>query len=166
MSIAILVVYVVLATVLLWLLDRDPGQAVVQAVLLCAVALVVARVTTVAGARANRKAVAEGRLEVAVRSPDGYPGLSSGWRRAEIRPSGGSIRITPFAGPSAAPFTVTATGLTDTGQTPGWRELFAGPVRGPATILQVADDLGTVQIAVPEAHRSWLLDAVDGRPAA
>lgn len=154
------VCYVSVVTTVLWLLGRGVGSALATAagggVTWLVVMLVLARLT---GLR-NRIAAGSGDVDVLVRSPDGHPRLSQGWRRAEVAPAAGQMRFFPLAGRSVAPFTVATHGLEEVEEDPRrWRDLLSG-LDGDLRFLRVADGERTIEIAVQPERLPGLLDAV------
>jgi hypothetical protein len=157
--------YLVVATTVLRLQGRDLGDALLMALVHCAMWSVVVVVGVRLSARKARAAIAQGYIDVFVRSPDGQPLLSRRWCRAEVRPSGGALRITPLVGPSVAPFTVDAGRVEEFEDPRRFRDVVTGPI-GDNTFLRIAEDEGTIEIAVRTEHVSWLMEAVgpDGSP--
>lgn len=157
-SVAVLVLgWAVLVAGMAWLRERDLGSAVKIAFVCVAVGAVVAWIGSRAVEGHTRRTASEGFLEVAVRTPDGHPRLGRRWWPAEIRLDP-DVRISPLAGPSAAPFVISPTAArvsNDDGSRMRW---LPGPLIGATTLVQVVDPDGTVEIAVPSTHVRWLLE--------
>jgi hypothetical protein len=152
--------YLVAATTVLWLQDRDLGDALLKALVYCALWSAAVVIGVRLSARKARASITQGYSEVAVRSPDGHPSLSRRWRRAEIRPTGGALRLAPLAGPSLAPFTVAVGRIEEFADPTRWRDVLTGPV-GDYRFLRIATDRGTIEIAVRAEHLPWLLETAE-----
>lgn len=107
------------------------------------------------GTRRMSELTTEDSLQVHLRSQDGHPRLSRRWSQAQIWPTPGALRITPFAGASVAPFTVDATGLEVLDDPRTWRDALTGPV-GAGAFVRVPTDEGTLEIALPADRLPWL----------
>ncbi|MCM3661885.1 hypothetical protein M3148_12925 [Georgenia satyanarayanai] len=157
----LVVLYVAVATLIFWLAGLDVGRAFLNALVAGSLISVAVLIGIRVGASTNRATTArEGYLGVSVRSPDGHPRLSKRWRKAEVRPAGREIHITPLAGPSVAPFTVSTGTIAEFADPRGWRDLLMGPI-GTNSFLRVIDAEGVIEISVHTEHLSWLLEGLE-----
>lgn len=102
-------------------------------------------------------------LQVHMRTLDGHPRLSRRWSQAQIWPTSGALRITPFTGSSVAPFTIDATRLEVFDDPRTWRDALTGPV-GAGAFVRLPTDEGTLEIALPADRLTWLRECAGSEP--
>lgn len=162
LALALLVLCFSIAVTIEWLRSGQLGEAFLTALVLLGVGLVAGPLGTKLAVHEERKTIAQGYLDVGVRSPDGHSRFGPRWRRAEIRPTDGQVRISPLAASSAVPLTIEATAVKPAESPLGKREQVRAAFRRPSVVLEFADQQAIVQVLVPQPHVEWLLDAIGG----